>query len=162
MLRPAQLYESELQTKITGIWYDESYLFWNSVGSNSIDLSKDNWSTHQFVSVDKDNHVIGYICYSVDWCVMSADHFGAVSFNRGNITFAKDLYQVIVDLFEKYHMNRIQWFAFADNPAIRSYRNFIKKHGGVECAYYRQSDKLMDGKLHDSVCFEILAKEFKK
>ena len=64
-------------------------------------------------------------------------------------------------LFEKYRMNRIGWFAFADNPAVRGYRNFIKKHGGRECAYLRQISKLADGKLHDAVEFEILAEEFK-
>lgn len=58
-------------------------------------------------------------------------------------------------------MNRISWFAYVENPAIRGYRNFIKKHGGRECGYYRQIAKLQDGKLHDSVCFEILASEFK-
>ena len=59
-------------------------------------------------------------------------------------------------------MNRFCWSCIADNPAIRGYRNFIKKHGGRECAYHRQICKLMDGKLHDDVEFEILAKEFKR
>ena len=40
--------------------------------------------------------------------------------------------------------------------------DFIKKHGGRECAYHRQVAKLLDGKLHDDVEFEILACEFKK
>ena len=31
-----------------------------------------------------------------------------------------------------------------------------------ECAYHRQVAKLLDGKLHDDVEFEILACEFKK
>ena len=35
-------------------------------------------------------------------------------------------------------------------------------HGGRECAYFRQYVRLKDGKLHDSVSFEILAEEFKK
>lgn len=77
------------------------------------------------------------------------------------IVFAKDVYKVICDLFKVYHMNRISWSAYADNPAIRGYRNFIKKYGGRECGYRRQRVKLMDGKLHDSVEFEILAEEFK-
>lgn len=93
---------------------------------------------------------------------MSADKFGIISFKKGSIEFVKDVYRVICNLFEIYHMNRISWFAYVDNPAIRGYRNFIKKHGGVECAYYRQITKLQDGKLHDAVNFEILAEEFHK
>ena len=163
MLRPAQLYENELQMKITETWYNERYMLWNvGHGDSAIDFCKDNYDVHQFVSVNKFNNVIGYICYSVDWCAMSASRFRIISFDRGSFTFAKDVYQAVCDLFEKYHMNRIQWLAFADNPAIRGYRSFIKRHGGIECAHYRQAVKLMDGKLHDSVAFEILAEEFKK
>lgn len=61
-----------------------------------------------------------------------------------------------------YHMNRVGWFAYADNPAVKGYRSFIEKHGGRECAYLRQVAKLTDGKLHDAVEFEILAEEFHK
>ena len=92
---------------------------------------------------------------------MSADNFGIISFGN-HIEFARDVYKVICDLFEKHGMNRVSWSAFVENPAVKGYRNFIKKHGGRECAYHRQVAKLLDGKLHDDVEFEILACEFKK
>lgn len=92
---------------------------------------------------------------------MSAERFGIISYKKNSIEFARDVYKAVCDLFEIYHMNRISWCAFADNPAIRGYRNFIKKYGGRECAYYRQVARLQDGRLHDSVDFEILAEEFK-
>lgn len=38
----------------------------------------------------------------------------------------------------------------------------IREHGGKECGYRRQVARLMDGKLHDAVEFEILASEFKR
>ncbi len=38
-------------------------------------------------------------------------------------------------------MNRVSWSAFVENPAVKGYRNFIKKHGGRECAYHRQVAK---------------------
>lgn len=74
--------------------------------------------------------------------------------------------QFVDNVMSEYELSErkknVSWFCFADNPAIRGYRNFIKKHGGIECAYHRQVAKLQDGKLHDSVEFEILASEFKK
>lgn len=93
---------------------------------------------------------------------MCADRFGIISFDKGNIEFIRDVYKVICDLFEVYNMNRVSWCAYTDNPAIRGYRNFIKRHGGVECAYHRQIARLQDGKLHDNVEFEILAEEFRR
>lgn len=162
MLKPAQLYQEKLQEENIKSWYKPENFFWNGwYGDSRITIMENNYDGHQFVSVDKDDNVIGYIAYNVDWAAMSADRFGIISFNKSSIEFAKDLYKVICDLFNVYHMNRVSWCAYADNPAIRGYRNFIKKHGGRECGYHRQIVKLMDGKLHDSVEFEILAEELK-
>lgn len=163
MLKPAQLYEKPLQKCMINTWYKPEYIYYHGgTGEYTLDLPDNNKNQHCFVSVDKDDNVIGYISYNVDWDAMSADNWGIISFDKGNIEFAKDLYQAICDCFEIYRLNRISWFCYADNPAIRGYRNFIKKHGGRECGYYRQYIKLKDGKLHDSVSFEILAEEFKK
>lgn len=163
MLKAAQLYTEKLQEENIKSWYKPENIFWEGgTWSSQIDIEENNYNRHQFVSVDKNENIIGYITYNVDWAAMSADRFGIISFRKGNVEFAKDVYKVICNLFEVYHMNRISWFAFTDNPAIKSYRNFIKKHGGRECAYYRQIAKLQDGKLHDSVVFEILANEFIK
>lgn len=101
-----------------------------------------------------------YIGYMVDWVAMSAYNFGIISYKKNSLEFADDLYKAICNLFQVYHMNRISWSAYEDNPAVRGYRNFIKKHGGKECGHYRQMVKLQDGKLHDGVEFEILAEEF--
>lgn len=162
MLKPAQLYADELQKKNTEAWYKPENMFWNGgPGDCSFDLPNNSNDFHCFVSVDKDDQVIGYIGYSVDWVAMSADNFAIISYDKGNLGFVRDLCKVICNLFCVYHMNRISWRAYADNPAIRGYRNYIKKHGGRECGYHRQVVRLQDGRLHDSVEFEILAEEFK-
>lgn len=162
MLQPAQLYKDKLYREYMKTWYNPEYMYYADSGDRLPNLPDSNYSTHHFVCVDKDYNLIGYISYSLNWVAMSADRLGIISFDRGNALFAKDVYQVICDLFEKYHMNRISWSAYADNPAVRGYRNFIKRHGGRECGYYRQIARLQDGKLHDSVQFEMLAEEFKK
>lgn len=162
MLKPAQLYKEQLQKENIKAWYKPENIFWNGCyGDSQINILDNNYDCHQFVSVDKDDNVIGYISYNVDWAAMSADRFGIISYKKGSIEFAKDVYKAICDLFKVYHMNRIQWCAYTDNPAIRGYRNFIKKYGGRECGYFRQVARLQDGKLHDCVDFEILAEEFK-
>lgn len=163
MLKPAQLYKDRLYEEYIKTWYNPKYMYYTGwTGDQVLEIPDNNYGSHHFVSVNKMDNLIGYISYNVDWASMSADRFGIVSFGEGNIEFAKDVYCVICDLFEKYHMNRISWFTYVENPAIRAYRNFIKKHGGKECGYYRQVAKLQDGKMHDSVQFEILAEEFKR
>lgn len=163
MLKPAQLYADQLRTKIINTWYKPEYIYWTfGTSEDAIELPDNNGRSHCFVSVDKDGNVIGYICYEVDWLAMSASGWGMLSFQKGSVLFAKDVYQAICDCFEVFHMNRIHWSCAADNPAIRGYRNFIKRHGGVECGHYRQETYLRDGKLHDTVDFEILAEEFRR
>lgn len=163
MLRPAQLYKNKLYDEYVKTWYKPENMFYTGyIGDRVPEIPDNNYDSHHFVSVDKNDNLIGYIAYSVDWVSMNADRFGIISFDRGNIEFGKDVYKVICNLFKKYHMNRISWFAYVENPAVRAYRNFIKKHGGRECGYYRQIAKLQDGRLHDSVQFEILAEEFKE
>ncbi len=161
MLKPAQLYKDALRRRFLESWYNMEDMYWHgATGAELIELPDDNYNKHCFVSISSDGGIMGYIAYNVDWQAMSADRWGIISFNKGSIEFAKDVYQAICNVFEIYHMNRISWFAYVDNPAIRGYRNFIKKHGGRECGYYRQIAKLMDGNLHDAVEFEILAEEF--
>ena len=163
VLKPAQLYKDKLRTELIKSWYKPENIYWEGwTGSEVPDIPDNNYNNHYFVSVDKEDNVIGYISYAVNWIPMSADRFGIISFQKGNIEFAKDVYESICNIFEVYHMNRIQWCCYADNPAIRGYRNFVKRHGGRECGYYRQVSRLMDGKFHDSVQFEILADEFKR
>lgn len=161
MLKPAQLYQDRLQEENIKAWYKPENIFWNGgTGDSTINLPDNNYDSHCFVSVDNNDNVIGYIAYAVDWSAMSAERFGIISYKKNSIEFAKDVYKVVCDLFEVYHMNRVSWCAYSDNPAIRGYRYFIKKHGGRECGYYRQIARLQDGKLHDCVMFEILAEEF--
>lgn len=161
MLRPAHLYEEELKEKLIETWYKPEYVCYSGgTGDSLVELPNGNCNSHCFVSVDEDDNVVGYISYDLDYMAMSADHLGIVSFQMGNLDFLKDVYKAICDIFEVYNMNRLSWFCFADNPAIRGYRNFIKKHGGVECGHTRQISRLRDGKLHDGVEFEIMSWEF--
>lgn len=161
MLKPAQLYKDELNKKMIEGWYDIDNMYYHSSpASYSIDLSDNNLESHSFVSISKEE-IVGYISYCVDYQVMSADNFGFISFDKGNITFIKDTFQLIKDLFYKYNFNRVAWGCYADNPAIRGYRKFIEKFGGREVAYLRQTTKLLDGKIHDSVIFEILKEDIK-
>lgn len=163
MLQPAQLYKEKLQEENIKSWYDQRNKYESGCpGFWEIEFLNNNYDAHQFVSVDKEDNVIGYIAYDIDWVTMSTKNFGIISYKKGSLDFIEDVYIAICNLFEVYHMNRITWTCFADNPAIRGYRNFIKKHGGKECGYQRECVLLQDGLLHDSVTFEILAREFKK
>lgn len=161
MLKPAILYKEQLMEKYSEIMYNPEYQYYFGYPSSWLPNIPDNTENgHYFVSVDKNNNVIGYICYAINYLSKSCFNFGIISFNKNNITFGKDVYKTIYDIFNKYNFNRIEWNCFEDNPAIRGYRNFIKKCGGREVGYLKQTNVLMDQKLHDSILFEIMKEDF--
>lgn len=162
MIKPAILYKDNILTKYAEVMYDPAYQYYFGYPSSWLPNIPDNTENgHYFVSVDKDNNVIGYITYSINHLSKSCFNFGLISFDRGNITLIRDTYQVVDDIFNKYNFNRIEWNCFADNPAINGYRNFIKRCGGREVGYLKQTNVLMDQKLHDSVLFELMKEEYK-
>ena len=163
MLRAAQLYKDDLQKKFVECWYKPENQYYSGWTGMSIpEIPENNYESHDFVSIDENGNVIGYIGYCVNYVSMSADRFGIISFDKGNLIFGRDVYQAVCNIFEVYGLNRIGFSAYVENPAVKAYRNFIKKHGGRECASKRQYARLQDGKLHDSVEFEILANEFRR
>lgn len=66
-------------------WYKPENIYWEGwTGSEVPDIPDNNYDNHYFVSVDKNDNVIGYISYAVNWIPMSADRFGIISFRKGN------------------------------------------------------------------------------
>lgn len=160
MLRPAQLYEKELNELYVNSWYDLTYQYYRDNGTYTISLPDNNLETHHFVSVDSNNKIIGYLSYRVSWSALSAYSFGLISFDIGNPIFLSDVKKQIDKLFYDFNMNRIEFNCYADNSAIELYLRFIKRYGGRRCGYYRQCSRLQDGKLHDAVAFEIMKDEY--
>lgn len=169
MLANAQLYETEIKRLSMKIWYDPDFIYYfGGTGQSAITLPETNKDQFCFVSLNSKQEVNGYISYFVDWEIKSAYGWQIINFNKKKesnqelVEFARDLHKAVSDCFEVYNMNKVSWFCYADNPAIRGYRNYIRKHGGRECGYERDEILLLDGKIHDLVRFEILKSEYKK
>lgn len=161
MLRPAQLYFREINASLMHRWYDLDFQYYaGTFGMDNNNFPDDNRNEHSFASVDKEDKLIGHIAYTIDRYTNSTNNWRIINFKRGNMIFMDDLKTALIDVFTKYNFARVEWYCVADNPAIRGYRNFIKRFGGRECGYFRNETLLLDGKLHDSVFFELLAEEF--
>ena len=162
MIKSAHSYKEKLEKQIYESWYNLQNQYWNYGCSDGVvKLSEDNWSNHQFVSIGKDDNVEGYITYAIDHQSLKSYGWGNISFTKGSLIFAKDLYQIIYDVFFKYNLNKIEFCAYTDNPAIDAYRKFLKKVGGNSIGVRHQSNMLLDHKLHDTEEFEIMKGNFK-
>lgn len=162
MLDIAKKYEQELQAKFLDTWYDMKYQYYRDTSGDRIPQLADNcYDRRDFVSLDNDGNLIGFISYFYNDTTRSASQFGIINFGKPSAIFARDVLQVIGDIFFKFKLDRIEFWCFEDNPATRGYRQFIKRFGGKEVGHLRRVCRLMDGELHDSVIFEILREDLK-
>lgn len=155
MLIPAIQRKEEIVREFQKYYYTTDMLYETG--------SMDNWcpdivncpdnSTFQYAVIDGNNKLLGYLGYYVDWYSSRAYNFGMISFDRGNVLFAKDVFEKMEELVETFH--RVEWRMVGGNPAQRGYDNFIKKHNGNK-HILKDCIRDKDGKYHDDVIYEIV------
>jgi hypothetical protein len=163
LLDNARKYSEELKNKLMDTWYDEKYKYYYMGGwHREFTLPEDDWERMYFVSLDKNNNVIGYILYSLDRSVGSAYDFGAINFSDNKLTFGKDLCQAIDDIFCKFNMQRIEFNVVCGNPIERSYDRMVEKFGGRVVGTRKRAAKLLDNQIYDDKIYEILREDYLK
>ena len=156
MLVPAILYKEQIIKNMQKYFYTTDML-------NETECME-NWTPHifdcpnesqfQYAIIDKNEKLIGYLGYSVDWYASKAYNFGLFSFDRGNVLVGKDVFNKLEELVSTLH--RVEWRAVGGNPACRGYDDFIKRHNGNK-HILKDSIKDRNGSYHDDIIYEIVA-----
>jgi hypothetical protein len=162
MLEWAKKYEDQLKQLQMDKIFDLSYQ-WEYMGyGRQIMLPSDKLDEHWFVSTI-DGNVIGEMGYSPDYVAKKASHIFSAHFtNDKYFTFGKDLCQIFIDIFQKFHLNKASYCVVISNPAEKTWDKFTKKYGGRIVGYREEDVVLQDGMLHDIKEYEIMAKNFFK
>lgn len=155
MLVSAILYKDQIIKEFQKYYYTTDMLYETGCMENWTPDIVDcpNESQFQYAIVDKNEKLIGYLGYLVDWYASKAYNFGLFSFDRGNVLVGKDIFDKLEELVNALH--RIEWRAVGDNPACRGYDNFIKKHNGNK-HILKDAIKDKDGNYHDDIIYEIV------
>lgn len=161
MLVPAILYKEQIRKEFQKYYYTTDMLYETGCMYNwSPEIEEcPNESQFQYAIVDKNEKLIGYLEYSVDWYTSKAYNFGLFSFDRGNILVGRDVFNKLEGLVKTFH--RVEWKAVSGNPACRGYDSFIKSHGGNK-HILKDAIKDKDGNYHDDIIYEILKKKQKQ
>lgn len=158
MLYPAQLYKEELKRKMVSCWYAPKYQWYFANDRSEFEISDNAYWRRDFVHLNSDGEVDGYFSYNYDDSNKSLKNFGLIGFNKNNIPFLMDVLSNIQAMFDQ-GAQRMEFTAFADNPAIKLYDRFIWKYGGRRVGtLYRTV--WFNGKYHDSIIYEILKENF--
>ena len=162
MLVPAQLYKEELKKKMVSTWYNLEYQYYWSNYYEEPNFEKNNNNdiyNRQFAFVE-DNKVTGYFSYTFDNSTKSLYNMGVLSFEKPNYHFIKAVIKHIKWLFDEKIIDRIEFFAYEDNPAIKGYDKILERFGGKRVGKLTRSQKLYDGKLHNTILYEILREDY--
>lgn len=160
MLKPAILYTNQVQEKYRAVWFNDKYKYYNYNPywyTFSIEDSSRDW--HEFVSVDEDGEVIGYIHYWVDRVTLNCARFGAINFTN-NPMFGVDLLQAIEDIFLRFNFHKLQFSVVIGNPVEKTYDRLCKKYGGRILCIEKEETKLEDNQYYDVKRYEILRDDF--
>lgn len=71
------------------------------------------------------------------------------------MSFIRDVIRHIDRIWKNKDVHRIEFWAFADNPAVQGYSNIIARYGGYIAATLKETE-WFDGNYHDTIIFELL------
>ena len=124
------------------------------------DLTKVDSHTIIYGHIVDNDEVTGYFSYSIDNLSNTLYNMGLLSFEKPNYHFIKAVTNHIKWLFDEKIIDRIEFFAYEDNPAIRGYDKIAERFGGKRVGKFTRSQRLYDGKLHNSIMYEILREDY--
>lgn len=164
MLKRAILYKNQLPQLFTKIADDPYYRFFTTSYSEfDRKIEDSNWSKQQFVSVDRNDNVIGY--FEAD--VLPKQHFvrnlNMIRFgkeNRYDFIFAKDLLDFFVKMFFYYEYKKINFTVAVSSPNEKWYDKFVERYGGRIVGVKKENFALENGLLLDEKIYEIFRKDF--
>ena len=161
MLDNANKYTYELKNLYLDTWYDDKYKFYYACGySEEPHYSDSNLGRHDFVSLDKNGNIIGYISYGILRYEYYAHNLSIVNFSDNILTFGRDLREVISNIFEKYNLRKLQFMVVVGNPIEKSYDKLIQKYGGRIVGEYKKHRRLIDGNFYNAKAYEIFREDY--
>ncbi len=157
MLIPAIVKKNEILEALKRYYYTEDMMYETGGLGNWLPNIQEETEdgNFQFAIVNKEDKLIGYLGYYIDWYSSCASRFGLISFDRGNPTIGKDLFNELNKLLYDYKLHRIEWRMVGGNPVEKSYDKFCDKFNGTK---HILKDAIKDkcGKYHDDIIYEII------
>ena len=152
MLVPAQLYADEVKKKLIECWYKPEYQYYFGGGYQTTDIPDNALWSRKFACV-ADGEVIGYFAYDYNDADRCMHNFGLISFKRSGVLMVQVL-RHIEHMFAT-GARKLEFYAFADNPANELYTTLVKRHHGRKVGIL-YSTAFFNGKYHNSYIYEIM------
>lgn len=161
MLEYAVKYRYELEEKFLSCMEKEKYkYFFITSNTNEPFMLGTDKDDHQFVSINSNGDVLGFIGWFGNRELSKASVYQAINFGDTNMTFGVDLGKCIDDIFRKYNYELLTFCVHKGNPAEEMYDKYIKKYGGSITGISERSVILYDGTITDMKSYEIRKEDY--
>lgn len=161
MFESAHAYKEELKLKLIKCWYEEKYKYYFAGEYSEIQIGNNCDYRHDLVHINpKTEEIDGFLSYNYDGRSRSISGFGLISFSNNGALLLRNTIRHIIDMFKNGDIQRCEFWAFADNPAVMQYDRIISKYGGEKIATLHRTN-WFDGGYHDCVVYEILEENLK-
>lgn len=161
MLDVAIKHKDRLTERFRETWFQDKYKYWNYTNYfEEMSIADSTWVEHQFVSLDSDCDVIGYIGYKIDRANDLVYALNIINFIDNKTVFGMDTGQALKDIFEKFHFRKLCFSVVVGNPIEKTYDKMIERYNGSISGYQKEQVRLIDGKFYDEKLYEILEKDY--
>ena len=133
MLKPALPYQTNLTNCFATASLDPRNRFFADTFWRFIGCENDDWSKHQFVSVDNFDDIVGYFEVTIERTCHFVHSLNSIRFLRVkkyDILFAKDFKKLFLLLFCHYKYNKINFDVCVGSPHEPMYNKFVENYGG--------------------------------
>lgn len=166
MLELAYKHEEKLKELFMESWYEDKYKYyfasrWHT-GFELPKPSDGDWNGTQFVSVDKDKNVLGYLDFSVNRDDDLVSNIGIINFSNNKVIFGKDIAKLFDDIFCKFKYRKIEFVVVCGNPIERSYDRMVHKFGGRIVGVLKKHVIIMGNEMCDEKLYEIFREDYLK
>ena len=158
MLVPAILYKEQINKEFQRLFYSTDMMYETGcLAQWSPDIPEEpGEGQFHYAIVNSERKLVGYLGYTVDYYCSKAYNFGLMSFEKGNWTLGKDLFNKLEELVSQLH--KIEWRMVGGNPVEKHYDKFCFEHNGKK---HILKDSIRDttGQYRDDIIYEIIKEE---
>lgn len=156
MLKPAFLFQNELNEAYQSIIYNDKYRFLvEDVWDYSIKIDESDKYRIQLVSANAENNIIGYFCADTDRKNNNITNLEVINFREANPVYTIDFHRFIKSLTEKYGFRKVTFEVIVGSPYQDLYDKYLKRYNGREIGIRYQDVKLADGNYYDVKIYEL-------